>query len=773
MAVTEYPDLAKGFATIVNAERLSRGHNELYMLPYLNACALTRAKEAVKKLSHERPDGTSFSSVVDEKYFTWNVIYENIVAGRKNAAEAAAGLQGSEANWSSAMSENTIYTGVACIYDSTSTYKWYYVQIYAFPLEEKDLQRADAYLPANLGFADVTISAVDSTSSDYLPVDVHIATDSRVFPDSAKVTQNGVDIDFSVSETRSTLSAQIQAVPALFSGIPYGSHRAEITVPSGYFPVEGATKAFSVDYYGNPSVNSVNFTLDTLRLGILSVDDNTCEPLAGTTTKITCQSSIFPENIEVIRDGSPVDYQISGDRKEITFVSGSSPTFFSKINADKYSVLEHIQPDGYIKPDPVVISVWTTTNNGKYSQKTTTDDENGYYIYHDDHIVKIQNTLRILPSHPIAHSNVICVYDLSEPQSGFISNGEVVLTPSECTGLQSADIWDITLVHPIDDSGKWKYLMFENVIKAGGQLFRIEKFKITGHSVTVHANHISHDMAHNLIHDSQFYGGTGQDFIDFAIQHSKVDLDETFYPVYEFAGTSDIADRIDGDSYYNVNLLASLIGVDNCMINRFGGELYRDNFYFSINERMENAVDNAFNLRYNCEMEEDGLSQSIDASDVCTKLDAVDNFGNGFSWFYTVEGGQWAFHHHRERMVKFNYSDSATAMDQLGRDSGALWKTIGTPKVTYLINLAQIESDPRYSDFVTQLSKVRYGDRGIISCPELGFSTTQQVTEVEFDYIRGRIVSLCLGNVIDSIVRPDFMSSTVTNGRTLIDKLAK
>ena len=51
---------------------------------------------------------------------------------------------------------------------------------------------------------------------------------------------------------------------------------------------------------------------------------------------------------------------------------------------------------------------------------------------------------------------------------------------------------------------------------------------------------------------------------------------------HNFIGVSDISD-ISTAYYQNMSPVLAFLGADNAFITRWGGELYRDNFNFSIN----------------------------------------------------------------------------------------------------------------------------------------------------------------------------------------------
>lgn len=367
----------------------------------------------------------------------------------------------------------------------------------------------------------------------------------------------------------------------------------------------------------------------------------------------------------------------------------------------------------------------------------------------------------------------IYVYDLHEPQTGFNSNGLAVLNPISCTSWHDDDRWDVELVHPLDEWGKWKYLLPENIIKVRGQLFRIDRYlpKISGSecSVSIHASHISTDMAAQIIRQATFPGGTAAQFIDFAFSS----VDEPFYSEgltpYRFEGYSNIGENLGETELVNTSLWAAIVGADNCLINRYGGELYRDNFYFSVYDRMQYAKDNAFRLRYSLDMTE--ISQTIDYTDFCTELHGRDNFGNEYAVWWN-EGVSWAVHHPRQRAVSFTYSDFDAAFENLVHDVEVLFFASDYPKVTYEMSLANLKNDPRYADFL-QLQEYHYGDSGSIYCPELGIDTVQKIVAEQRDELTGDVLRMTLGNLKNSWVRPSLLAGTVSSGNSVEDKQRK
>ena len=372
--------------------------------------------------------------------------------------------------------------------------------------------------------------------------------------------------------------------------------------------------------------------------------------------------------------------------------------------------------------------------------------------------------------YPELRENVICVFDKSEPQNGFTGNGLAILHPTSCISLHNDDRWDIKLKHPIDEWGKWKSLLVVNILKVGGQLFRIKRQKpyidSSGAYIEVEAKHITTDLADECCKDSEFEGGTASDFVAWAKRNVMHWEDERYADPYQFNISAAYEGTLQSETYPPATLLGLLVGLDNSLLARTGGELYRDNFDISISPRMQGARDNAFYIRYSLDMVE--ISQEIDYSDFCTLLYCYDNWGN--VWAVSYAGTiQWAIHHQITKIVKFNYAEYDT--ERFSADCDAMKAASFKPKVTYKMKMAALRNDPKYAEFLN-LQNYRYGDSGTIYCPELDIETVQKITEVEKDELTGEIVSITLGNLQSSIARPTYMGSTISSGYSVDDKNA-
>lgn len=380
----------------------------------------------------------------------------------------------------------------------------------------------------------------------------------------------------------------------------------------------------------------------------------------------------------------------------------------------------------------------------------------------------------------LSREGVITVYDLNEPQDGFKSNGLAVLEPLSCRSWQEKNgRWDLTLVHPLDSEWqKWKYLLAQNVLKVGGQLFRIDlqepEISADRSSISVHAKHISYDLADERLGEITMPAGNAAQFLDFVNSSTLSKIGPfagQYFTPYEFNLHTDISGLHEAVNWFNVSVMGTLIGEDSCFINTYGGELYRDNFYVSICSRMQYARDNAFRLRYSREIEY--IKQTVDFSEFYTEIHAFDNFGNyyGNTWYDgTPSTWHWALHHAKPLVVKFNFDTSVDDNMQRLIDATAEYhKNINHPKTSYEIRVADMRRDPRYKDF-PDFQELRIGDSGIVYVSELNVDDVQEITAIERDELTGEVLTIRLESLTMVNMRPSYMRNTVTSGKTLEDK---
>lgn len=344
---------------------------------------------------------------------------------------------------------------------------------------------------------------------------------------------------------------------------------------------------------------------------------------------------------------------------------------------------------------------------------------------------------------PVKQRSYISVYDSKE--TDFEHNGLRVLSPLSCEITEELNgAYELTLTHPIDTDNNWLYLNEFNIIKTQGQLFRIYKRvkSMAGDSVTVYARHIWYDLLANFIEDVRPTLMNGQSAIDWILGNTHEE--------HNFTGTSDI-DTISTAYYMDMSPVLAFLGADNAFITRWGGELYRDNFNFSINTRR--GKDNAFNIRYGVDMLD--IEETVDYSEFCTTLIAEDNFGNRIRLHSPPNPSPYR---HVKKLI-FNYDVNDRSV--LQADALAYMDIHKKPLINYKVTFANLKNVDEYKDFIN-LQRCELGDTGIIYNERLDISNVQKIVKKTVDGITGDVISIELGTAKGTITRPKKFTNTMS-----------
>lgn len=374
---------------------------------------------------------------------------------------------------------------------------------------------------------------------------------------------------------------------------------------------------------------------------------------------------------------------------------------------------------------------------------------------------------------PVRHSvDEICIYDMKE--TNFNHWGLRILTPTACSITEELNgQYELELDHPIDSEGAWKAIIDLNIIKACGQLFRIyRKVKSMDNSgnfsLKVNARHIFYDLNDRLLLDIRTPESTGTGIISFLLESAyKVDAQPMGY---SFSGKSDITDAYHSEYYNNVSIVSALLGAENSFINSLGGELYRDNFEFSINHRREHSADNAFSILYGRDML--AIEETVDYSNICTFLLATDTFGGSHRWWWIYENSTSDYFPHAVvKYIQFNYDSAETAIARLQHDSKSYFDANCFPDINYTVTFANLKDTELYKDFLN-LQDCNVGDTGTIYHEELGISTVQKVIKKTVDVLTGETTSIELGKLKSSFTRTP-TTYNVSSGNSDADKVAR
>lgn len=352
----------------------------------------------------------------------------------------------------------------------------------------------------------------------------------------------------------------------------------------------------------------------------------------------------------------------------------------------------------------------------------------------------------------------ICVYGNRTEVSAFATNGLAILTPTSCEvsnvlrGMRS-----VSMVHPIDPEGRWKLLVVSNILKVDDQLYTIKSvqtsFASASGSVTVYAEDIFYQMCDGWIfpRQMQITSTGGQHAID-VIQYFTDYQARPGSFFYSFSGSSDIEEgSVIIDISSGRTPIDALLGSGG-LIDQIGGELYRDKFYFSINQRMENSSDHAFDIRIGKNLT--GIRRNVDLSSCVTYFRGYDGWGGwvAFAWDFEdflVD----MFPHYVVRSENFSMPEGSNEEGfdydkwfdgQFTNNVLAFFKRNCKPIIGFEIDLYDVRSNPDFEIIATET--LRVGDKGTIYDERLGGSLTAEITETTYDAVHCRTTRVMIGD---------------------------
>ena len=336
------------------------------------------------------------------------------------------------------------------------------------------------------------------------------------------------------------------------------------------------------------------------------------------------------------------------------------------------------------------------------------------------------------------------------------SNGDMTLTPTTCeVELTVEGVAELTLEHPIDDMGRWEYLVTDNVIAAPTpyskkQLFRIYDYTKTETEVTAYARHVFYDSAGEMLVDVRPTDKTGQEALDIILSGTK------------YKAKTNIKTR--STAYYiRKNIMEAIGGDDeNSFINRWGGERMYDNFTVIINDRLGGDYGACAEFGRNMT----GIEADISIDDVVTRIIPVSYNG------HTLEGEEpWidspligSYANPRTAVIKFEdvklledcqegeegFSTLELLREELKRRCTKEYENgLDKPKVNYKVDLVEVANTEDYKDY-KKLTTVGIGDDVLTKDRKIKINVTARCIRLVYDCIEEENAEVELGNFIEN-----------------------
>lgn len=305
-------------------------------------------------------------------------------------------------------------------------------------------------------------------------------------------------------------------------------------------------------------------------------------------------------------------------------------------------------------------------------------------------------------------------------------------------------MYELEIKSVIDDNVR-NHIKRKMIIKSpSGQFFIVYwmQYDSSTQLVTIKAKHIFYYLSSRLV----IHGDLNNVNCWEAIEAVKDDEpQEEGFLSYGFFAMSHIDERHDVN-YFGEPQGYAIIGDPNSIVNTWGGVLYRDNFYFSIEKVKEGARENAFLIKDGWNTT--GIKVTVDDSDSASAIFGYDNAGSTMYGVYTGPSDEWPYA--TVRRQTYSYSN----MTQMSQDVDAYYAEHVDALVSFDVPVVSIRNTNKDSPWL-ELENYGVGDSGTVYSDILGRVETQRIIEQRYDELAQRTISVKLGNYRNSITNPD------------------
>lgn len=340
-----------------------------------------------------------------------------------------------------------------------------------------------------------------------------------------------------------------------------------------------------------------------------------------------------------------------------------------------------------------------------------------------------------LESDEILISNYpIILYDPFETE--FDHHGVAVLENTLDAVITQELNGDYTLKAEIikDERGKYKRVKPLSIVKAQGQLFRIpllQGIKDDGFKITIDAKHISFDAVELYNEDRR---ANNQNIYETLSRLMEVDIKGKYS-----LGVTDVT-KTASANFIDENFIESLF---NKVLPRWGGELLRDNFKFTVKNRIGSYKPDLF-IRYSKNSK--SITRKVDYSSLCTMIYpygkngiTIEEINRGIKYLTSSRINDYPLVYTKK--VKF---DDAETPEQLLEMATEYLNKYDKPLITVEVDLIDLENSASYENLKSAI-RMDLGDTVTIYDEDLGIDEEQRVISMETDAVTGIKLKITLG----------------------------
>lgn len=280
--------------------------------------------------------------------------------------------------------------------------------------------------------------------------------------------------------------------------------------------------------------------------------------------------------------------------------------------------------------------------------------------------------------------------------------------------------------------------------KNGYQLFRAYATDVDAFGNNIYyARHIFYDLRDNFLEDVR-PSGNGQEALNRLLSGTQ------------YTGESDIT--VSSTSYYQMmGIVEAIMGGDNnndnAFVNRWGGELERDNFHVRINQHM--GEDRNVTIRYRKNLT--GLTVDTCLIDVATRIYPTGRAADGQTLLRLPEkyvDSPLVDSYVRPKSKRIDYSDIQVGKDDMTEEQAynalraaaqnEFAKGIDKPNVSAKVQFIPLEATEEYKNLAV-LEKIYIGDTVHVIHEPLGIELNMEISKYQYNCLTERYNSIELG----------------------------
>ncbi|HAT4337427.1 TPA: hypothetical protein I9092_002912 [Clostridium perfringens] len=341
-------------------------------------------------------------------------------------------------------------------------------------------------------------------------------------------------------------------------------------------------------------------------------------------------------------------------------------------------------------------------------------------------------------------------------------DGDVTLVPNKAIfDITMNGICEIEINHPYDKEGRWKIINGNGVIKAPtpyskGQLFviySIDKNMLTT-GLKIKARHIFFDLYYSTTEDIRAVNCNCQRALNILFNGTK------------FTGHSNIK-KINTCYFVKQNRIEAINGSnkDNTIINRWGGEIFLDNFNVYINERI--GEDKGLEILYGTNMLDLGLKEN--RKDIVTRIKPVAFNGIRLPELFIDSPLISKYRIVYEKYIEFSnlkFKGDLQNESEDTEDGSIIFETkeelynalreeckklfengIDKPKITGNVKVAALSNTEKYK-FVKDLVNINLGDTLTAKHLDLNIDIKVRCVGYKWDILKEKYIDVTIGDVV-------------------------